>query len=42
MILEIWELTILVLVAKWLERLTGHQKVACSIPVWGSEIIFWV
>ena len=28
--------------AQWLERLTGHQKVAGSIPVWGSDIIFWV
>ena len=24
----------------WLERLTGHQKVAGLIPVWGSEIVF--
>ena len=24
----------------WLERLTGHQKVAGFIPVWGSEIVF--
>ena len=24
----------------WLERLTGHQKVAGSILVWGSEINF--
>ena len=23
-----------------LERLTSHQKVAGSIPVWGSEIVF--
>ena len=23
-----------------LERLTGHRKVAGSIPVWGSEIVF--
>ena len=22
------------------ERLTGHQKVAGSIPVWDSEIVF--
>ena len=29
-----------VLVAQWLERLTGHQKVAGSISVWGSEIVF--
>ena len=28
------------LVAQWLERVTGHQKVAGSIPVWGSEIVF--
>ena len=45
-ILEIWELapwlSIWVSVAQWLERLTGHQKVAGSIPVWVSEIIFWV
>ena len=26
-----------VLVAQWLERLTGDQKVAGSIPIWGSE-----
>ena len=26
--------------AQWLEHLTGHQKVAGSIPVWGSEIVF--
>ena len=25
---------------KMLERLLGHQKVAGSIPVWGSEIVF--
>ena len=31
-----------VLVAQWLERLTGDQKVAGSIPVWGSEAFFWV
>ena len=31
-----------IFVAQWLERLTGHQKVAGSIPVWGWEIIFWV
>ena len=31
-----------VLVAQWLERLTGDQKVAGSIPVWGSETFFWV
>ena len=24
------------------ERLTGHQKVSSSIPVWGSETFFWV
>ena len=24
-------------VAQWLERLTGHQKVADSIPVWDSN-----
>ena len=29
-----------VLVAQWLERLTGDQKVAGSIPVWDSET--WV
>ena len=23
-------------------NLTGHQKVVGSIPVWGSDIIFWV
>ena len=28
------------MVPQWLERLTGHQKVAGSIPVWGSEIVF--
>ena len=28
------------LVAQWLERLTGHQKVPGSIPFWGSEIVF--
>ena len=33
-------LSIWVSVAQWLERLTGHQKVASSIPVWGSEIVF--
>ena len=33
---------ILVLVAQWLERLTGDKNVPGSIPVWGSEIIFWV
>ena len=32
--------SILRLAAQWLERLTGHQKVAGSIPVWGSEIVF--
>ena len=31
-----------VLVAQWLERLTGDQKVAGSIRVWGSETFFWV
>ena len=31
-----------VLLAQWLERLTGDQKVAGSIPVWGSETFFWV
>ena len=31
-----------VLVAQWLERLTGDQKVAGSIPVWNSETFFWV
>ena len=34
------ELTIRVLVAQWLERLTGHQKFGGLIPVWGSEIVF--
>ena len=34
--------TIWVLVAQWLERLTGDKNVPGSIPVWGSEIIFWV
>ena len=34
------ELTTWVLVAQWLERLTCHQKVAGSTPVWGSEIRF--
>ena len=29
-------------VAQWLEHLTGHQKVAGSIPVWDSEIIFLI
>ena len=24
-------------VAQWLEHLTGHQKVADSIPVWDSN-----
>ena len=33
-------LAIWVLVAQWLERFTGHQKVAGSIPVWDSEIVF--
>ena len=28
------------LVPQWLERLTGHQRVAGSISVWGSEILF--
>ena len=27
-------------VAQWLERLTGDQNVAGSIPVWGSETFF--
>ena len=27
-----------VIIAQWLEHLTGDQKVAGSIPVWGSEI----
>ena len=31
-----------VLVAQWLQRLTGDQKVAGSIPVCGSETFFWV
>ena len=31
-----------VLVAQWLEHLTGDQKVAGSIPVWVSEAFFWV
>ena len=31
---------ILVMVAQWLEHLTGDQKVAGSIPVWGSETFF--
>ena len=26
--------------AQWLQRLTGHQKVAAWIPVCGSEIVF--
>ena len=30
------------MVAQWLERLTGDQKVAGSIPVWGSQTFFWV
>ena len=29
------------LIAQWLERLTGDQKVADSIPVWGSEIFLF-
>ena len=33
-------LTIWVLVAQWLERLTGDQKVVGTIPVWGLEIVF--
>ena len=33
--LDIW-----VLVAQWLQDLTGHQKVVGSIPAWGSEIVF--
>ena len=33
-------LTIWILVTQWLEFLIGHQKVAGSIPVWGSEIVF--
>ena len=31
-----------VLVAQWLEHLTSDQKVAGSIPIWGSETFFWV
>ena len=31
-----------VLVVQWLEHLTRDQKVAGSIPVWGSETFFWV
>ena len=27
-----------VLVARWLERLKGNQKVMGSIHIWGSEI----
>ena len=27
-------------VAQWLEHLTGDQKIACPIPVWGSETFF--
>ena len=34
--------SIWVLVAQWLEHLTGDQKVADSIHVWGSETFFWV
>ena len=26
-----------VAISQWLERLTGDQKIAGSIPVWGSE-----
>ena len=33
-------LNFVILVAQWLERLTGHQKVAGLIPVWVSEIVF--
>ena len=33
-------LTIWVMVAQWLERLSGHQNVAGSMSVWGSEIVF--
>ena len=29
------------LVAQWLERLTGDQKVAGSVPVWDLETFFW-
>ena len=36
----VYQLTIWVLVAQWLESLTGHHKVAGLIPVWGSEIVF--
>ena len=32
-------LTIDLLRLRWLERLTGHQKVVGSTPVWGSEIV---
>ena len=31
-----------VLVAQWLECLTGDQKVARSIPVWGPETFFLI
>ena len=34
------QLAVWVLVAHWLECLTGHQKVTGSIPVWGSETVF--
>ena len=30
-----------VLVAQWLEHLTGDQKVAGSVPVWDLETFFW-
>ena len=29
-------------VSQWLERYTGHLKVAGSIPIWGSEIVFLI
>ena len=29
-----------ILVVQWLQCLTGHQKVATLIPIWGSEIVF--
>ena len=31
---------IIVIVTQWLERLTSHQKVADSLPVWSSENVF--
>ena len=34
------EIAIWVSATQWLECFTSHQKVAGSIPIWGSEIVF--